>query len=185
MTRDETKQIVFLVSKTFPNFLKTDDAKEISATVNAWYLFLEEYNYNDIALALKAYVATSGSAFAPSVSQLIEMLSKPQEMAQMSEGEAWAIVHNAICNSAYNSEAEFKALPSEIQKAVGSASQLHAWAIDSDFNATVVMSNFQRAYKTVVQRQKEYNRLPIAMQEQAQKFAELRDKTINQMLIEG
>lgn len=52
MTREETKKIIMVMAASYPNYKPLD----ISMTVDAWQMMLEEYSYNEIALALKAYI---------------------------------------------------------------------------------------------------------------------------------
>lgn len=164
MTREETQKLLAIISAIYPNFKVQDK----SATVEAWHLMLSEYSYQDMSIALKIFVNTSGKGFAPSVDQLIAMTRKPSELTQMSEGEAWALVNKAIGRSLYYAEEEFAKLPQEVQRAVGSAEQLRTWAVSTDYNGSVVSSNFMRAYRTVCERKQMVESLP----------AEVRDKLL-------
>lgn len=157
---------------TYSNF-KVDDMK---VAVDAWHWALEDYSYQAIGTALKEYINTSKSGFAPSVSQLIGIANKPKEIAlnqsYTEEGEAWALVRKALSNSAYHSAEEFDKLPTLIQKALGSSSILKTMALDVDFNEAVESSNFKRQYRRLVDQDKEYQKMPeeykaIARKEQA------------------
>lgn len=172
MTREEVKKILMIMDASYPNF-KVED---LTSTIDAWLFALEDEDYTAITVALKTFLKTSGSAFAPSASQLIEMAYKPKSLNQLSEVEAWDLVSKAVRRSAYNAEEEFNKLPPVVQKAVGSPSMLHAWS-QSDLEAfeTVVASNFERAYKTVLKREEEIDRLP--------KEARLQLETLHQLVI--
>jgi len=160
MTRDEVKKILAVMFATYSNF-KVDN---MTVAVNAWEWALEDYEYRDISLALKDYIHNSGSGFAPSVSQLIAYVQKPKEIeldhSYTEEGEAWALVRKALSNSAYHSLEEFEKLPTLVQKALGSSSILKTMALDADFNEAVESSNFKRQYRNLVEKDKEYQRLP-------------------------
>lgn len=151
MTRDDTKQLIRMIMATYPNF-KPENIKE---TVDAWTFILEEYPGELVGNAFKEYVKTKRTGFAPSVNDLIDIISKPVDDAFLNEVEAWALVSNAIRRSAYYAEEEFKRLPEPVQKALGSPTMLRVWALDEEFNENVAMSNFSRTYKTVVDREKE------------------------------
>ena len=159
MTREDTKGLLMTLMATYPNF-KIEDK---TATINAWHMFLEPYTQQQIIGALKIYATSNNSGFAPSVSQLLSLINKPSELSEMTEAEAWSLVSKAIRRSAYYSNEEFEKLPEEVQKAVGSPTQLFNWAIDEDYNEGVVMSLFQRNYRTVLQRKRDYNMLPPDM----------------------
>ena len=156
MSREEVAQLLATIALTYPNF----DAKDKSKTIDAWYLFLEEYSLQEIQVALKAFVKGSGSKFPPSISELIGYVHKPETLSTMNEHEAWSLVRKALENGIYNSQREFDNLPELVQKAVGSANQIHVWASDPDYDEGVMSSNFMRAYRTVCTRQEEYNRMP-------------------------
>lgn len=164
MTRDEVKQILIILEVAYPNFTVSVEKKK--PTVDLWQRLLEPYTYHQVELAVQSYINTSGSGFAPSVSQIIDMIHKSTELATMTESEAWALVSKAIRRSTYYSAEEFDKLPEDVQKAIGAPSQLQAWATDENYNEGVAMSNFQRAYKIVVNRRLEINRLPQEVQMQ-------------------
>lgn len=158
MTREETILIIRVIMRAYPNF-KADNLTE---TVDSWHFFLADHKYNDIAVALKTYVNTSGSAFAPSVSELIAMTRKTDELIEMTEQEAWGLISNAVRNGLYHAEEEFNKLPEICQKIVGSPNQLTNWAMgDADSLESVVASNFQRSYRTMLQRERDYKALPV------------------------
>ena len=141
---------------SYPNYKPND----ISETVDVWYMMLSDYDYNIVAMALKAYILSDTSGFAPSIGQLvakIQTLTKPHELSEM---EAWSLVKKAISNSAYDYVEEFNKLPPIIQKCVGSSYQLKCWALDEYFNEQVASSNFVRSYRTMVARQEEFVKMP-------------------------
>ena len=156
MTREETVKIIRIMVDSYPNYKPND----ISETVDVWHMMLSDYDYNSVAMALKAYILSDTSGFAPSIGQLvakIQTLTKPQELSEM---EAWSLVKKAISNSAYDYVEEFHKLPQIVQKCVGSAYQLKCWALDEDFNEQVASSNFARSYRTMVARQEEFSKMP-------------------------
>ena len=157
MNREETKKIVMIVIASFPNWHPDD----LSFTVDTWNLMLSEYEYNDIALALKTYISTNSSGFAPSIGQLIDKLQTVHNIGELNEMEAWALVSNALRNGYYGAEEEFAKLPPIIQKAVGQASNLRNWSqTDMESIENVIQSNFIKTYRTELARQKEYRKMP-------------------------
>lgn len=159
MTRDEAKKLVMIITYTYPNWHPAD----LTACVDVWFEVLKEYEYNPCAMALKTFISTDTSGFAPTPGQVIGKLNIVSELSEMGEMEAWAMVRKAIGRSAYNAEEEFTKLPVKIQKAIGSAGILHAYALDDHFNETVAQSNFLRAYSTVKEREKEIAKLPTSV----------------------
>lgn len=163
------------VNAVFPTF-KVENPNE---TVSAWHWALQEYPADAVMLSLQMYIKNNSTAFAPSVSQIIDGIYKPHDMAEMDEGKAWSLVKKAIQDGNYYAEERFNELPENIQKAIGSHNMIKQWAqTDSDEVNTVIMSNFQRAYRTVVKRSREDTRISPLIKEM---IAAMDDKK----LIEG
>lgn len=159
MTRDEIKQLLMRIQTVYPNWKPQTDLRFV---VETWNEYLFEYSYEQMLLALKAFISTDTSGFAPNIGQLIEkarMISCPEEMNEM---EAWALVSKALRNGYYGAEEEFEKLPPLIQKAVGQPSQLRQWAQTESISIeNVVQSNFLRTYRSVVNRSNEVSRMPV------------------------
>lgn len=157
MTRDETKQLLMMIQAAFPNYKIPDK----SVAVNTWYIMLKDYDYRIVETALRTYIATDTSGFAPSIGQIISLIQKCTVQEQLGEMEAWSLVRKAISNGNYGSVEEFEKLPPTVQKAVGSADMIKRWAMsDSNEVSTVIQSNFLRSYRTAVKRDEEYAKMP-------------------------
>lgn len=157
MTRDETVKIIRIMCDCYPNYKPSN----LSETVDVWNMMLNEYDYSQISMALKAYVHSDTSGFAPSIGQLINKLHEVQSPQELNEMEAWLLVGKALRNGTYGAVEEFNKLPPLVQKAVGSPDNLRNWAqTDSESIENVVQSNFMRTYRTVVNRAKEYQKMP-------------------------
>ena len=156
MTVKEARKLIAVLMVTYPNYKPIDT--ELAATV--WADATEEYSYEQVNMALKAYMKSSTSGFAPTPGQLIDKIHFITQPPDLNETEAWSLVSNAIRRSAYDSAEEYAKLPPLVQKAVGLPSQLRTWAIDEEYNEQVVSSNFMRAYRAEVAREKEVSKMP-------------------------
>lgn len=156
MTVKEARKLIAVFMVTYPNYKPIDT--ELAATV--WADATEEYSYEQVNMALKAYMKSSTSGFAPTPGQLIDKIHFITQPPDLNETEAWSLVSNAIRRSAYDSAEEYAKLPPLVQKAVGLPSQLRTWAIDEEYNEQVVSSNFMRAYRAEVEREKEVSKMP-------------------------
>lgn len=157
MTREETVKIIRIMCDCYPNYKPNN----LSETVDVWQMMLDEYSYNQVSIALKAYVTSDTSGFAPSVGEIvakIQLVSQPQELDGMA---AWGLVSKALRNGTYGAVEEFNKLPPLVRQAVGMPDNLKNWAT-SDYQTieTVIQSNFLRTYETVVKRANEINRMP-------------------------
>ena len=84
----------------------------------------------------------------------------------MTEMEAWGKVNKALSNSSYHAKEEFDKLPLVVQKTLGRFEVLQEWAgMEIDTVQSVIQSNFIRNYRTVLQREKEHNKLPTRLRE--------------------
>lgn len=157
MTRKEAVKIIRIMCDCYPNYKPSN----LSETVDVWQMMLDEYSYSQVSIALKAYVTSDTSGFAPSIGQLINKLHEVQSPQGLNEMEAWMLVSRALRNGYYGAVEEFNKLPPLVQKAVGSPDNLRNWALtDSKSIENVVQSNFMRTYRTVVSRDKEYQKMP-------------------------
>lgn len=177
MDREETKKIIRIICASYPNYKPAD----ISETIDVWSNMLSEYSYEHIAVALKSYIATDTSGFAPSVGKLIQKANSLVGNGELNEIEAWTLVRKALRHDYEQAEKEFNKLPEMVQKAVGNPYQLCLWAT-SDIKSveTVIASNFMKTYKTEVQRAEEYARLPEDVKAIMQKML-----TLNRIDIKG
>lgn len=151
MTKDEVATIIRVIKATYPTY-KPDNLAE---TINVWFMMLEDQDTKLITMALKTYIRTNNTGFAPSIGQLLDYAHKISTPEAMTASEAWGLVMKAVRRSAYNSLEEFSKLPETIQQAVGTPEYLQSMAIDTNFNEMVASSNFQKAYNIVLAREKE------------------------------
>lgn len=156
MTRDETVNIIRVMVDSYLNY-KSNNFFE---TVDVWHTMLSDYDYSLVSMALKSYILSDTSGFAPAIGQLVAKMHSITQPQELNEMEAWSLVSKAIRNSIYNSADEYAKLPPIVQKAVGLPSQLMQWAIDDTYNESVVSSNFMRCYRIELAREKEMSMLP-------------------------
>lgn len=158
MTRDDTKKLLMRISSVYPNWKPQAD---LTFVIETWCEYLADYSYEQILVALKTYIATDTSGFAPSIGQLVDKLQNISKPCELNEMEAWSLVSKALRNSTYNADAEFGKLPALVQKAVGSPDNLRNWSqTDIESVENVIQSNFMRTYRSVVARDKEYQKMP-------------------------
>lgn len=162
MTVNDARKIIAVMLVSYPNFKPIDT--ELMATT--WVDMLNEYSYEQVSVALKCYITTDTSGFAPSIGQLIDKLKTVEQPQELNELQAWGLVRKAINNSGYHSEEEFAKLPPLVQKAVGTPGQLKQWGLsDIESIETVAQSNFMRTYRAVVKREDEVSRMPIEIRQ--------------------
>ena len=157
MTETEVRKLLAMTQAVYPNY--NPPSKE--AAVNAWLMCLSENDNNVVMTAIKAYITTDTSGFAPSIGQLLDKLHAIQNPQELNEMEAWSLVSKALRNGYYGAVEEFNNLPPLVQKAVGSPDNLRNWSqTDTNSIENVVQSNFMRSYRLVVNRENEIKKMP-------------------------
>lgn len=165
-TDKETRKIIAVLMVAYPNYKPIN----IDFTVSVWTDMLSDYSYSEVDMAIKAYISTDTSGFAPAIGQVIDKIKSITTPRQMTDVEAWALVRKAISDSSYNAKDRFNELPVTCQRAVGSPAQLRMWALDASYNENVVSSNFMRCYRTEVTRQSELSRMPSEVRQIIEKI---------------
>lgn len=161
MTRQETGIIMDILATAYPRFYAGPDAPDPEKAVALWAEMFAEDDVAIVAAAVKALIATDERGFPPHIGAVKAKMRQIAAPAGMTSGEAWNLVAKAIRNSAYDSQKEFDRLPENIQRLVGSPSQLRDWAMmDSDTVQSVVASNFQRSFAAREKSDADYRALP-------------------------
>ena len=165
MTRQEVFKVIMALKAVYNTAYSKYTEADFENLAGAWLMCLEDYSYEQVSMGVKAYMTTNCSQFPPVPAQIIDEIQKLSPQNEINANEAWAMVYKAIRNSGYNAQQEFNKLPPTIQKAVGSADNLRAWALDSDFNIGVEQSHFTKVYNSTVEREKEVAKLPNSVKE--------------------
>ena len=161
MTREETTKLIFMIKSTYPKTYEKFTDIDFGNMLEMWSFCFEEYDYNAISLALKAYITTNTTGFPPVPAQLIQIATQKSPKKEMSSNEAWGLVFKAIQNGLYGYKEEYEKLPELCQKAIGSPESLRELAmLDTSTVISVEGSHFKRNYEALVKRQREYDRIP-------------------------
>ncbi len=147
MTIQETKEVLAMVSSSFPKFFSNITRESAERNVIMWHEDLGEYSMAAVVAGVKAYRTADRSGFPPSTGQVIGYIHMVGHPEDRSGTEAWALVRRAVNCPWDQMEASFNTLPKTVQKAVGSAASLKELAMmDSQKFETVAQSNFLRMY---------------------------------------
>ena len=165
MTFEETGMVLAILQEAYPNFYKGISGEDAIPMINLWNEMFADHDARTVTAAVKALIVSDTKGFPPTIGQVMEKIRLLTQPREMTEAEAWAIVHKAIRNSAYNSQEEFEKLPPEIQSVVHDPEQLKAWAIDPHFNLGVESSNFKRSYRARAAQLREFNALPESVKQ--------------------
>ncbi len=158
MTLTETKKALAVIQEIYPRFM---DGRHADTTAAIWAKLFPSEEYAQVEGAILAFVASDVKGFAPSIGQIKDKIAQMQADNTLDEAGAWALVAAAMRNGIYGSEKEFAKLPFDVQRAVGSPSQLRDWAMmDTETVNSVVCSNFMRSYRARATHTRELQKLP-------------------------
>lgn len=161
MNRTETLAVMSILKAAYPAYYRDMKRQDAEAVVNLWAEMLAEYPANLVAAAVKYHIASDRKGFPPHIGAIIASIGEISRPAELSEGEAWALIAKALRNGGYGSEQEFSALPETLQRLVGHPSQLREWAMmDAGTVQTVVQSNFLRGYRARMESEKRLAAMP-------------------------
>lgn len=161
MTLEETGVIMDILTTAYPRFYSGPDAPDMMKTLTLWAEMFARDEVALVAAAVKALIEADERGYPPHIGAVKAKLRLLTSGGEMSETEAWGIVAKALRNSAYGSREEFEKFPPVIKRLVGSPAQLKEWgAMDSETVHSVVASNFQRSYRSILQREREVAMLP-------------------------
>lgn len=168
MTVEEMGKVIDYIKTCYPQAWKDVDVKK---TVAVWAGMFADDNKHDVMMAVKAYVASDTTGFAPSIGQVKSEMIRVQLQGAPSANDAWTHIRKAISNSAYYSESEFRALTPAEQRIVGSPRQLFDWSqMDVDTLDSVVASNVRRAYQSLADSERYRMTLPAKLLAQLSEF---------------
>ena len=161
MNRSETLAILSVLKAAYPNFYRGLSAADAEAAVSLWEDLFQADPPELVGAAVKALIATDKKGFPPHIGAVKEKIRQIITPDEGTGAEAWHLVSRAISRSGYNAGEEFRRLPPEARRIVGSPEQLHTWAMmDPGTVQSVVASHFQRAYRARMGRKAELDALP-------------------------
>lgn len=158
MTKNEAAALIAMIDTAYPGHFAKIDQQGMDMLVDLWASTCEGYTGIQMAAALKQYMASNTSGFAPVPGQLIQYVVALEDDKDLTEAEAWALVLRASANGIYGAEEEWEKLPPLVQKAIGTSYVLHEMAMQQI--TSVDESNFKRVYRSVLEREREKRRMP-------------------------
>ena len=88
MNVTEAKKIIASMIVSYSNYKPTD--VDYAATI--WADILSEYTYEQVDGALRLFIMSDKSGFAPSIGQLVDKIHTMTQPQELNEMEAWSLV---------------------------------------------------------------------------------------------
>lgn len=165
MTTQETWKIIYVLKATYPNLYKSYTTADFDNLVTSWGMVFEDYSYEVVAQGLRVFLASDTKGFPPSPGQVMDCIVKLTIPEEITEGQAWEMVAKAAERGSVYCVEDFNSFPETIQKAIGSPAYLRRLATEEDINMSVEESNFLSRYRIVLQRQREYAKIPESVRQ--------------------
>lgn len=160
MTILETGKVLDIIKTAYPEW------KATPATVALWADLFADDPAAQVLAAVKSFIAQDTKGFAPSIGQVKAIMAEAEEDENsLTEAEARVYFTKAVSNGIYGSVTEFNALPPILQRVVGSPEQIEQWAMLTDGLYTVVLSQYLRAFRAELQREKQNKTVPKKVRE--------------------
>ena len=135
--------------------------------LEVWYRLLSDIPYEIAVVAANTYMATK--TFEPKPADIrdlaVEAMKKVQTSGELTAAEAFSMYWKAVCNGAYNAQAEFDALPEVVQRAAGNASLIHEAAVNESTNYDVERALFEKRFNAVKKQLDEELKIPESVRE--------------------
>lgn len=152
MSREEIIMILGIIRTAYPRFYANMSNEEIDQTINLWTEMFAEENPQLVILTVKKLI--TNLEFPPTIADVKKAVYKMTDKTD-SNTDLWNAIKKAIRNSAYNYVNEFEKLPDLAKKFVGSPVQLREWALDEEYNDSVVKGQFLKQIEILKEREKD------------------------------
>lgn len=148
-TLEEVVRIVGVLKLAYPNFGARLSEDEWVALPRVWHRLLRDVPFDLLDAAAMHYVASSGSAFPPSIAELREAAYKLVSMDKLSAEEAWGEVQKAIRRfGSYR-------MPKFNSSIIGCAVEIIGWrALCASENEVADRAHFFRVYESLARRER-------------------------------
>lgn len=149
MSPQETAQIIALIKRSYPSSYKDYDDQQMAETVLIWSDLFKDYPFDVVQKALKNFIMTNNTNWAPSPGQLNKIIAESIEVQteSLDKYQAWEMVVNAMKSSAYNSESQFNKLPESVQRCIGNSQILKSWALMDFERLDFVQNRFYKRFE--------------------------------------
>lgn len=168
MTREETIQLIGIITMAYPNFDKFRDERHIRSMVSVWADMFAEDDGHIVAMAIKQHISTS--KWPPSIAEIRELMVGIRYPDIIPPDEAWAAVSKLLYTEGEHcSDDIHRLLPKPIAEAVEAVgySQLYALRVaharGHSGKAGLDRVAFLQAYEAKIERLKQQAMLPAAL----------------------
>ena len=166
ISKSEINDLLTIIQRAYPSFYGRANAQTKKAVVSLWQEMLDGEEFEKVAIAVRAVIETDQSGYPPTIGKIKNKVHSLFDKRDMNEYEAWALVSQALKNSAYNSTGEFELLPAIVKRSIGSPETLKRWSCICDPTSLHVASTgFMKRYREELDTEREYRVLSPTVKE--------------------
>lgn len=166
MDLQQSAKILSVLKAAYPHAFQNMSKTDGEAMLTLWSTMFAGDPYEEVNAAVASLISTRTAGYSPTVGEVKDQLFRLRHSSDIDENGAWVLVSKACRNSSYHSREEFRKLPPDVQRVVGSPEQLKAWAaMEADVVESVISSNFKKAYRIHAERKQEVEKLPPQIRE--------------------
>lgn len=176
MTEKEALKVLASIEAAFPTGRQAQDPRIMAANAAVWADMLQEYSYDTVMAAVRTFISSSGSAFPPTIAQIIQTIRELQSYrikAAIDSNEAWTMVLKAMNNAPDRIGAAYDELPDSVKKALGAdrskgIDNLIRWGYRSDNKTleSVIGTRFRKRYEQQEAAREQWAKIPAQIRKQ-------------------
>ena len=155
MNFEETKKVVFVMTKAYPKYFGDYTQADLKDLVSLWQQCMQDLQYVDVNNALITYLNSNECQYPPQCGNLRQIIMKKANVgSKLADAEtAWQMIIKIIRTRPRDEYPQaIRELPKAIRDWVGSSSTLESYAnMDSTTLHGVVHSQFIKSYNAKVQ----------------------------------
>lgn len=153
MTKAQTAKLLAVVAAAYPSF-EVDETR-----VEVWRELLGDLDFELLGVAVRRHITSS--RFAPTVAEIREQAMRASGSEQMTAGEAWGAVHEAVqIYGYYRPQEGLDSLPPLVARA---AKQIGWSQICLETEVGVLRGQFMRVFEQLARRAEREETLPLSL----------------------
>ena len=147
MTLNEVSELIDLLMDEYPNSYAKMTDMGLKKKIALWYDIFRNYDTKLVMDAVKKYIATNNTGFPPVPGNITELYYEFMDHDDITDEEAWNMMHAVISDGIYNADEGFNNLPEAMQKALCSPDLIRNYAMYTPRDTQYAKRDIMEAYK--------------------------------------
>ena len=136
-----------VLETAYPRMFSGPGAVDRTKALGLWAKMFEDDRVDLVAAAVKSYIATDVKGFPPHIGAIKNAMHQLSSAGGLDAAQAWELLREAASRSGYGAREEYERLPPEVQEMTSPGQLFEYSQMDADVFASVIGSNFQKAYR--------------------------------------